>query len=51
MCLGGLVVKIVAMNGRGISSNPSLCLEFFHKGLSITLSHVGGIGKRTPTYN
>ena len=51
MCLGGLVVKTLAMNGRGMSSNLSLDLGFFYKSFSSTLSHVGGIGERTLTYH
>ena len=44
MCLGGLVVKILAMNGRGMSLNPSLEYKFC---LYISLSHVVGIGENT----
>ena len=51
MLLGGLVDKTLAMNGRGMSLNPSLDLGFFLQDLSITLSHVGGIGERTLTYH
>ena len=48
--LSGLVVKMQAMNGRGMNSNPILDLWFFHKGLSIILSHVGDIGENIFTY-
>ena len=39
------MVKIVDMNGRGMSSNPRIDLGYFYKGLTIILSHVGGIGE------
>ena len=42
MCFGGLVVKVPAMNNRGMTS---LDLKFIHKRIPITLSHMAGIGE------